>query len=138
MDTREISAYNTWYDFKKELHRRSGLLLLNKLWLQVKPRDPLPWHEFHMRQSLSLLSNRILRMRNCPRCGGNLVTDRDVDGYYKRCIQCSFSAEIIPAAPHRLPSAYSSSGSSSLTSSISAMPSPISSSSCSIRRAARG
>jgi hypothetical protein len=96
MDTREISAYNTWYEFKKELHRRSGLLLLNRLWLQIKPRDPLPWHEFQMRQSLSLLSNRILRMRNCPRCGGNLVTDRDVDGYNKRCIQCSFAVEIIP------------------------------------------
>ncbi len=96
MDARELSAYNTWYEFKKELHRRSGLVLLNKLWLLIKPRDPLPWHEFQMRQSLSLLSSRILKMRNCPRCGGNLVTDRDVDGYYKRCIQCSFAAEIIP------------------------------------------
>ncbi len=103
MDTREISVYNTWYDFKKELHRRSGLVLLNKLWLQIKPRDPLPWHEFHLRQSLSLLSNRIIRLRSCPRCGGNLVMDRDVDGYYKRCIQCSFAVEIIPSLSPRLP-----------------------------------
>lgn len=96
MDTREIAVYDNWYDFKKELHRRSGLLLLNKLWLQVKPRDPLPWYEFQMKQALSLLSNRIRGLRNCPRCRGILVTDRDVDGFFRRCIQCSFSAEIIP------------------------------------------
>jgi hypothetical protein len=103
MDTREIALYDNWYDFKKELHRRSGLLLLNKLWLQVKPRGPLPWGESQMKLALSLLSNRILGMRNCPRCRGLLVTDRDLDGFFRRCIQCSFSAEIIPHQPPKYP-----------------------------------
>lgn len=102
MDTREISAYNTWYEFKKELQRRSGLPILNKLWIQIKPKAPLPWHEFQMKEALSQLSVNILKLRFCPRCGGKLVLDRDFDGYYKRCIQCSFSVEIIPQKPNTL------------------------------------
>lgn len=95
METREMCSYSTWYDFKKELQRRSGLLILNRLWLQVKPRVPLPWYEPQMKQAISQLSNKIIKLRVCPRCGSNLMLDRDVDGYYKRCILCSFSIEII-------------------------------------------
>lgn len=89
--TKEVSLYATWYDFKSELQRRSGVIILNRLWVQVKPKAPLPWYEFHMKESLVRLSSRIQRLTMCPRCGGNLVLDRDIDGYYKRCIQCSFN-----------------------------------------------
>jgi hypothetical protein len=89
--TKTLISYETWYDFKKDLQRRSGLLILNKTWSQIKPRDPLPWNEIHMKTALSGLSPRMQRLTICPRCGGNLVLDRDVDGYFKRCIQCSFS-----------------------------------------------
>ncbi len=93
---KEKTSYATWYDFKKELQRRSGIVLLNQLWLQIKPRFPLPWYESHMKETLSLLSNRIKKLAVCPRCGGNLLLDRDIDGQFMRCIQCSFSIEINP------------------------------------------
>ena len=89
-----LISYETWYDFKKELQRRSGLVLLNRAWFEIKPRDPLPWNEIHMKTALSRLSGRIQRLTICPRCGGNLVLDRDLDGYFKRCIQCSFNVSI--------------------------------------------
>ena len=89
--TKEVSLYETWYDFKNELQRRSGLVVLNKLWLEIKPKAPLPWYEFHMKDALAHLSGKIQKLTVCPRCGGNLVLDRDIDGYYKRCIQCSFN-----------------------------------------------
>lgn len=101
--SKEILAYDTWYDFKKELQRRSGLVVLNKLWLQIKPQSPLPWYEFHMKEALSLLSNKIRRLVTCPRCDGNLVLDRDIDGQFKRCIQCSFSIEITPPTIAHIP-----------------------------------
>jgi hypothetical protein len=87
--TKELALYETWYGFKRELQGRSGLVVLNALWRQVKPKAPLPWSELHMKKALSDLSGRIVRLTICPRCGGNLVIDKDLDGYYKRCIQCS-------------------------------------------------
>jgi hypothetical protein len=100
-----LISYETWYDFKKELQRRSGLVILNQTWFQAKPRDPLPWNEAHMKTALCGLSRRIRRLTVCPRCGGNLVLDRDIDGYFKRCIQCSFSVSfnaplMVVAKPH--------------------------------------
>lgn len=92
--TKEVLLYETWYQFKAELQRRSGLVLLNHLWMQVKPREPLPWYEFQMKEALAKLSSKIQKLTVCPRCGGNLVLDRDIDGYYKRCIQCSFNITI--------------------------------------------
>lgn len=49
------TVYQTWYDFKKELQKRSEKVLLNALWLQIKPRAPLPWTESHMVESLDRL-----------------------------------------------------------------------------------
>jgi hypothetical protein len=88
---KELTLYETWYAFKKELQRRSGLTVLNQLWFQTKPRAPLPWYEHHMKTALTGLSSRIQRLTICPRCGSKLVLDRDLDGYYKRCVQCSFN-----------------------------------------------
>lgn len=100
MITREIAIYETWYEFKRELQRRSGIVLLNNTWFQIRPQAPLPWREPQMREAMRGLSGRILKLRTCPRCSGNLVLDRDSDGPYKRCIQCSFEIEIIkPAVP---------------------------------------
>jgi hypothetical protein len=87
--TKELALYETWYNFKRELQGRSGLIVLNSLWQQVKPKAPLPWCEDHMKKALGQLSGRIMRLTICPRCGGNLVVDKDIDGYYKRCVQCS-------------------------------------------------
>jgi hypothetical protein len=87
--TKELVLYENWYAFKHELQGRSGLVVLNGLWRQIKPKAPLPWCELQMKKALSQLSSRIQRLTVCPRCGGNLVVDKDIDGYYKRCIQCS-------------------------------------------------
>ena len=26
----------------------------------------------------------------CPRCGGDIFVDRDMDGWYEECLQCSY------------------------------------------------
>jgi hypothetical protein len=56
MISRELAIYETWSDFKNELQRRSGNILLNKLWLQVKPREPLPWYEHQMKEAVEQLA----------------------------------------------------------------------------------
>jgi ribosomal protein S27AE len=30
---------------------------------------------------------------SCPRCGGNLVLDRDEYSYYQYCLQCGYQRE---------------------------------------------
>ena len=32
-----------------------------------------------------------LWIKGCPRCGGDLYSDRDVMGYYRQCLQCGFT-----------------------------------------------
>jgi len=45
--------YATWYEFKKECERRLGYSLLNRIWLELKPKSPLPWDDSHLRAVLS-------------------------------------------------------------------------------------
>ncbi len=56
MISREVDIYETWSDFKFELQRRSGTIVLNNLWLQIKPKAPLPWYEYQMREAMEQLS----------------------------------------------------------------------------------
>ena len=30
------------------------------------------------------------KISGCPRCGGSLFVDRDMDGWYEQCINCSY------------------------------------------------
>ncbi len=39
------SLYPTWYEFKKDLQKEVGRSILNQEWLQLKPKDPLPWND---------------------------------------------------------------------------------------------
>ena len=32
--------------------------------------------------------------RRCPRCGGNIIIDRDYHGWYEECLQCSFMRDL--------------------------------------------
>ncbi len=32
--------------------------------------------------------------RSCPRCGGNIIIDRDYHGWYEQCLQCSFMKDL--------------------------------------------
>ncbi len=34
------------------------------------------------------------RLRDCPRCGGDLFIDRDIDVWYAICLQCSYRTEL--------------------------------------------
>jgi len=34
------------------------------------------------------------KIRGCPRCGGSFFVDRDIDGWYKQCINCSYRNEL--------------------------------------------
>ena len=32
-----------------------------------------------------------LWLKSCPKCGGDLYSDRDVMGYYRQCLQCGYT-----------------------------------------------
>ena len=34
------------------------------------------------------------KISGCPRCGGSLFVDRDMDGWYEQCINCSYRNEL--------------------------------------------
>ncbi len=29
------------------------------------------------------------KLKSCPRCGGDMFIDRDIYGWYEKCLQCS-------------------------------------------------
>ena len=35
------------------------------------------------------------KMHGCPRCNGSLVIDKDEDGWFEQCINCSYRAELV-------------------------------------------
>ena len=34
------------------------------------------------------------KFKNCPRCQGDLFIDKDLDGWYEQCLQCSYRHEL--------------------------------------------
>ena len=34
------------------------------------------------------------KIRGCPRCGGSLFVNNDMDGWYEQCINCSYINEL--------------------------------------------
>jgi DNA-directed RNA polymerase subunit M/transcription elongation factor TFIIS len=32
-----------------------------------------------------------LWIKGCPKCGGDLYSDRDIMGYYRQCLQCGYT-----------------------------------------------
>ena len=50
------ASYLTWYEFKKDLQKEARYSILNNEWLQIKPREPLPWASSFMQSTLSKLS----------------------------------------------------------------------------------
>ncbi|MFC2004877.1 hypothetical protein ACFLUY_01490 [Chloroflexota bacterium] len=34
------------------------------------------------------------KVRSCPRCGGDMFVDRDLDFWYQQCLQCSYRVEL--------------------------------------------
>jgi DNA-directed RNA polymerase subunit M/transcription elongation factor TFIIS len=37
---------------------------------------------------------RSIYLKACPRCSGDLIETKDVDGDCRRCLQCGFSREL--------------------------------------------
>jgi hypothetical protein len=33
-------------------------------------------------------------LKKCPRCGGDMFIDRDIYGWYEKCLQCSYCYEL--------------------------------------------
>lgn len=44
--------YTTWYEFKRDLEKKTGRVLVNTDWLQLKPQAPLPWSSSQFRSAL--------------------------------------------------------------------------------------
>ena len=34
------------------------------------------------------------RLRSCPRCGGDMFIDKDLYGWYEKCLQCGCCCEL--------------------------------------------
>ena len=34
------------------------------------------------------------KFKNCPRCHGDIFIDKDLDGWYEQCLQCSYRHEL--------------------------------------------
>ncbi len=43
------------------------------------------------------------RLKSCPRCGGDLFIDRDMDFWYELCLQCSYRVELRTLAEFKEP-----------------------------------
>ena len=56
--TKNTTLYMTWYDFKKDLERRSGHSILNEDWFRVKPKTHLPWTSANLQSSLLKLTRK--------------------------------------------------------------------------------
>lgn len=37
----------------------------------------------------------------CPKCGGSMFIDNDMDGWYEQCINCSFRQELKESSNRR-------------------------------------
>ena len=40
----------------------------------------------------------MLEIKSCPRCLGDMLTNRDMYGDYKQCLQCGFLRDLEPPA----------------------------------------
>ena len=34
------------------------------------------------------------KVKSCPRCGGDMFVERDLDFWYEQCLQCSYRVEL--------------------------------------------
>jgi hypothetical protein len=34
-------------------------------------------------------------LKKCPRCGGDMFIERDLYGWYEKCLQCSYYCELM-------------------------------------------
>lgn len=35
----------------------------------------------------------------CPKCGGKILIDKDIHGWYEQCLQCSYMRDLVTIHP---------------------------------------
>ena len=50
------ASYLTWYEFKKDLQKEAKNSILNREWLEIKPKGPLPWNSSFLQSTLLKLA----------------------------------------------------------------------------------
>jgi ribosomal protein S27AE len=43
------------------------------------------------------------KSKSCPRCGGDMFIENDMDGWYEQCLQCSHRVELKKLAEPKEP-----------------------------------
>ena len=43
------------------------------------------------------------KLKSCPRCGGDMLIDKDMDFWYEQCLQCSYKVELQPLVRYEVP-----------------------------------
>ncbi len=43
------------------------------------------------------------KLKSCPRCGGDMLIDKDLDFWYEQCLQCSYRIELQPLNSYNEP-----------------------------------
>lgn len=43
------------------------------------------------------------KLKSCPRCGGDMLIDKDMDFWYEQCLQCSYRVELQPLSSYKEP-----------------------------------
>lgn len=38
--------------------------------------------------------SKMLRLKSCPRCNGDVIVDRDIHGWYEQCLQCGYERDL--------------------------------------------
>ena len=38
--------------------------------------------------------SQLISLKSCPRCKGDITTNRDIYGTYKECLQCGYMADV--------------------------------------------
>jgi len=46
------------------------------------------------------------KLKACPRCGGDMFLNKDLDGWYEECLQCSYSEELKSLVRFKGPAQY--------------------------------
>ncbi len=45
------------------------------------------------------------RLRNCPKCGGDMFIDKDMYGWYEKCLQCAYQHDLRELSEFKKPAA---------------------------------
>jgi len=52
------------------------------------------------------------KLSKCPRCGGNIFIDIDIDGWFEECLQCSYRHDLESIADYEVRPSSKGEGSS--------------------------